>query len=1846
MGLQGISSAILTSQGDVQLAGTINTDTNPNRTGPLLGSLTSSGNLTVNAARVYPDTYTDFTLQSPAGLGTTVSIGQTTASPGEPLSAAGTLNVTADNIAISGTMLAPFGQISLTAGDSLTLAKGSVVSVSGSGLDLPFGQTQFNGENWVYTPDGLPDAISNVPAKQVTLTAPAINLQSGATVNVSGGGDLYAYEFVPGTGGSADALAAGAVPGLYAILPAARGQAAPYDPEESASPTQTQTVYLSGGAGLAAGYYALLPARYGLEPGAALIQVEPSYVSASGGQIGALADGTPVIGGYLGFGTTGLHSGVTEYEGFAVYPGSYGQQLAAYTISSAASFFGNQAASAGTGPVSEPADAGTLSLRVSSATNPTLSNLLDLQGSVVTAAASGGRGALVNISAPDLVINDGAAAAASDAGIVVVSAPVIQAWNASQLTLGGETSTQTVTPTTSAGVGLAPVTVTSIAVAANTVTIDSGVSLTADQIDVVAQQSIDVKSGATLASTSGAKGSPLNTLPQQQLIALADVTGSPDSLPQGALLSVSDVTVGVIGQPAANGLPMAGRPASTGGAAATITVESGATLKSGGAVSLDAPGGIVTAGTISGKGASWSLSSDSISFGGSNDTLNIDSALLAELQQAGAVRLASAGDIDIDAPVTLGANKVTATPTLSALTLIASSLNNNVTPTGAGSADSVFGAGTLTLGGVAVAAGDPVVGAGTLSLIADTLVVGPGTLAVDGFANTQAQVAGAVATLGSGGLNVGGTLQINAVQLTAAPDATAKAPGTTIAATGMLTIGAPTQLAAGTSLPTYLGGDLTLLANGIEDAGAIAVPSGLVTLDAGGGTLHLAGTGSIDTAGRIVPVLNQSQGSPGGIVSLVATGNVTLDANSRISVGGAGTAPAGSIDVTGGIIDASSTLQGAASGTGGSFSLNAAQLLKGLTPLAADLLAGGFTDAIEVRVATGPLQLASTAQLTANTIGLTADSGAVDIAGVLSAPSGATRGLIDLSAGNSVTLESSAALHADGAGSAGRGGEIELNSTCQTCTITLGSGSVMSTEGAAEMGEVVLRAPVYSANDMAINVGARGIGADVSRAGQVIIDPVLILNESATTISRNLASDVQAAVNLEAGALPTIESHLNPTGSSQMVVHAGLEIQDSSAADTLVLPSLDLSSFSSHGEVVDLTVRAAGAVTVAGTISDGVTARQTVASSTGAAVYGCATGPCASGTLILVAGADLSSADPLATLSGSQAKLTLGLPAVGNTLHPGTVRTGTGDINLAAAGDIVFTAGSAAYTAGTGTVTTTASILGGHTAGLVNFANDGGDVRIAAGGDVVGAPVQGDAGDYTVTGWQLRQGNATTAAQYGINLDAFDWNVGALAGGDVAVAARGQLSNLSAAVADSYSGGNLIGAGGGLTLRAVGDIGSAQIYVADGIGTVSTGGGLTAVRQNLGNSVGSSFALGNAPISVWARQGIQVDAVYNPTYTAQYGTLAQGGNGAFLSYGANSALDLASTAGDVDFELVPTNPVMGVLIGPSILGAKNGQNNYLIMPSSLSLTSYQQDVDLAIAADTAVLYPSGQGQLQLFAGHDIVTTRGGGFTMADSPVAAVPTVATPGVQLPAFGPYRDGFSEFQGDVHQGDTDPALVTAGQDIVDLQLSIPKAAQIVAGRDILGLTFQGQNLSTSDTTLISAGRDVSYQSAGGIRLGGPGSLDLFAGRNIDLGFSGGVETVGNFDNPNLPTVAGADITMLVGCGTQGADYRNFLTQIVAPSSTYAGDLVNYAESLTGNANLSLAQAETAFGTLTAPQQAAFIDPVFFNELLVSGRAANAGTGVGFTQGYAAISALLSQQPHRHGDRPRHLSRQSGPV
>jgi filamentous hemagglutinin len=1847
---QGTSNVSFSSLGDLKLRG----ETISSGSTSLQGSLTVAGNVTLDAARIYPLTATSFAVDavSAAGTASTVTIGQTSANPGTPLSAGGALSITANTITSTGTVYAPFGTISLDANTNLTLGDGSVTSVSGGGLTIPYGQTQLGGQQWVYQPPVTgPQTVSGVPSRLVSLQAPAVTITKQAVIDLSGGGDLSAFEWVPGSGGTKDKLTsdstvAGYVPGLYAIVPSTRGQASPQDPQNSLNSTITsgESVYLSGGGGLAAGFYPLLPARYALEPGAFLIQVEPQLQSTTAGSMGALADGTPVVAGYLSYGSTGLHQ-TPGYTGFAVYPGSYANQLAQYDQHSASSYFSAAASAAGRVRPTLPADAGTFSLTVTNAAT----NTLDLAGQVRSAAASGGLGAPVEISANDLVIGTPTGTVPADA--VSISGSVIAGWQPGSLLLGGTASADGST----------------INVVSNTVTVGAGTTLTAGQIALVANQSIDVQSGATLPSNSAASGTAPATAPATQSITLAGTAGATP-----ALLGVSDLNWLI---------PMrTGGTASAG--AATVAVDAGGTLASRGSLSIDGIGGVTLNGTLTGAGAEWSLGSSSIAIvpaGVQADALSINPGLVAQLNAAGAVRLASTGSIDLYTPATLGVNS-SGTPTLGSLTLAASSLNNLTGASGAsgptaGPATEQFGANTLTLEGSGVSGLPGAAGpaGANLSFFAGVLDVGPNALSVNGFASTRATVSGAVIGEGSGALNVGGDLNLAAADVTAS--ATAQ---TIISATGALTV-APAAGGSSGKLPVLLGGELTLSGSTIDVSGKISAPSGIVNLLANGAITVDAGA-SVSAAGSMVTIGNQSAATPGGKVAMTAGTNLTLSSGATVDVSGAGAAAGGVLNLTAGqSVSIGSTLKGSggAAAGGGSFSLDAGSLgaasgagANALTALAATLGAGGFSDAIDVRARSGDLNLAAGSSLTANAVTLTADSGQLTVGGTITADSGALRGSLSLFGGAGVTVDGT--LRADG-GTSGRGGTIEIGAgqlmADQTGlfdrynggSIQL-AGSTISTVGAAGNGTLLLRAPALTAtNDVAIGSLA---STTLTGVGQVIVIPVLPFNTANTTIfssstaptaadfqqvQQNVQNYMTAAGQNISGRLALNGAPLMIEPGVELIAPGSLTLQSADG----VSPSLDLSSWRFNGAPVDLTIRAAGDLLVANTVSDGF-ASATLHNLTQPILL-----PGPSSSIHLVAGADLTSANPLEVIAGGNGSLTLGSTVSGSATA--VVRTGTGSIDLIAAKDIVIgNPGSGAYTAGIPAVApggTTANpypqflpragteqfssdalgnqygygVLVPRTNILMSFPTGGGNVTVRAGEDILGSALTTP----SVTVWQVREGGANSKLAlpaWGVNLAAYDWSFGTLGGGDLNIVAGRDALNVTAAAADSllpqYGGPTQYVTGGGLALTAGRNIGSTQVFLADGTGSVTAGGALTAVLPSLtpgDPNVGSGFYLQSSTLNVTARQGIAVDGVFNPTVLPQPNTSSGSPlTGSYFGYSDNSTLNLETVAGDVN--LGQASGAAVTLLGFAASNNLSGSIGAGVFPGSFSADALGGSLSFGSGIGNGglvTLFPSPQGQLDLLAAKDI-NGGGGSFAMSDAVPGSYATVATPLSNQPVVGPT----AAFNGNIHMADTAPALVTAGGSISELTLSIPKAAQVVAGQDITDLTYTGENLNSTDQTLLMAGRDFVYTSPvglGSVSVGGPGALDVLAGRNVSLGVSlAGIITTGNLQNANLPTAQGADLTIATGLGTT-LDSAGFLTKIIAPSTTYQAALIGYVESLQGSTGLSFAAAESAFQGLTAAQQRPLLDQVFFNELSSSGLAANTVPGAGFTQGYAAIDALF---------------------
>jgi filamentous hemagglutinin len=1812
IGVLGAQAVSLNSSGDVALLGIAIEGAQP------VGSLALTGNLTIDAARLYPTTQTSYSIDV-LGSGNAVTIGQTAVDSATPLSAGGSLSIFADRIDSTGTILAPFGTITLSAGTSLTLAPDSVTSVSASGATIPYGATQLGAAQWVYNgADSEQLTVSGIPQREVQLLGPSVSIAPGATINVSGGGNLQAYEWVPGTGGTADALNAdpsvSGIKGLYAIVPTLGSAYAPFDPQESGGTTAAGTsiyqpgasIYLSGGGGITAGTYALLPPRYALLPGAFLVQVQSGYTNIVPGQQASLADGTPVVAGYLTFGATGLHN--AGYEGVAVWPGSYGQELATYTISNAQSFFAAAASAAGAPVPDLPADAGRLSIAVG--------NNLSFQGSLLASAgAGGGQAAEIDISATQLEVTGSSGSVPS--GTVGIAASEISGWQAGELILGGS-------PGSDPG---------SLQVSANSVTVGSGAQVQAGQVILLANQSIDLQAGSSVLSNSAASGTAPQSAPLATPVTLVTSTGS--AATGAALLAVSDQE-----------LPLVQRT-SGGAGPATITLESGSTVASLGAIAIDAPGTVTLDGTLKGPGASWSLASTGIGLLGPaspSDTLQINGATLASLQGAGTITLTGLQSIDINSPLQLGGLAAAGTPTMSALNLSTPALNLASSAATAG-----FDAATITIAGTGVASpATATPGAGTLSFNTEQFNVGSGAVTINGAAQTNIAASSGFVGQGIGQILSSGDLTITAPVITAASAASLQIS----LPNGTLSLNAPASAGSGVAplMPSALGGELVFSAATINQAASIIVPAGDVELQAAG-NLSLASGAVINVSGIEVAIADQTVGAEGGHIALSAGGALNLAGGSSLSVSGAGDAPAGEMQlIAAGSADVGASLAGQSSAgvESGIFSLDSGSLVQSLTTLSGALQSGGFQQQIDVHVGSGNLALAAGAQMTANQVTLTTDTGLIDIAGTISAPNSDLRGQIGLYGGEGVLLESTAQLHADTTGGTQIGGNIEIG-TGSGGAVTLDSGSVISAAGTAGAGTLLVRAPLSNGGT---NIAVTAAGSDLGQLGQILIEPVFV--EAATLTGEanygtpsaadyaRIWNDVNTQMN---NAVPNIEASLNPGSSPLLQVRAAIDLEQTgdltltSAPNLGILGSPDLWRF--NGQPVDLTVRATGSITVATTISDGFQTVLNGSHGSSLELYAPADGSIYdAASLRFVAGADQSSPNPLAVVDNSDQTLQIGTST--NGTPNGIIRTGTGEIDLVASGNICFTAQCNATGVTSGEVYT-AGLPGAPSApvplstSVFNFPTAGGNVVVNAGGDIIGGivpngPPNSNAGP-SISTWQIRQGNGSTPVQWGIDLSEYTqygWNLASLGGGDVSVTSGGDITDLSAAAADSSvanaDGSSTLFQSGGLEVRASGNIGSGLFYEADGASMLNAGAAFSTFRTDSQGGVGSLIALGNAQVSIEARTGVQIDAVVNPTVMTQFApskTLTS----SFFTYSQDSSLTVQSSAGDVTLGSNPTH--ISTLLGSAGKGVGGIELYY---PASLYASSLSQDLILP----AATLFPSADGQLQLLAARDIDSPDSAFLTMSDAFAAEVATAANPGgvaqIQLQQY--------EFQSGAHIDDPNPAVVAAGRDINDLELSVPKATQIIAGRDITDLYFYGQNLNSTDLTLISAGRNYTDTLDGTgtgalVQVGGPGAVDLLAGGNVNLGFSFGVVTVGNVVNPNLADSTGADITVMAGLG-QSPDYSALLKDIVAPDPVYQAQLVSYVEGLDGQSGLSFASAETDFNDLSSGQQRAFLNSVFFNQLLISGQDDTTIAGAGFALGYAAIDTLFPNSQSATGASP----------
>ncbi len=1300
LSLQNIGSAnLVAANGDIRGDGTFDV----------------AGAITLTAGQIYPPTEVTFNIAAfdyqvdgatQGGSVTLLAAGNRQL----PLSAGGTLNIFATTINQGGVLRAPIGTINVGSSsfsnattdpisnlpfastDRLTVTPTSIISVSavdptsGQTTTIPYG-TNSNGTAWI-DPSGVDITAGGVPGKTITLTATTVIDGSGSTADIRGGGDLLAYRFVPGLGGTIDILGSSS---SYAIVPGYGATYAPYDPGYSNPSLQLgDQIYLNASAALPAGTYTLLPARYALLPGAVLVTAQTSVPSS------ALLrpDGSTLVSGYRFNAFTGQPQATPLLTAFEVAPQAIVQTRAQYDTYLANTFLSAGALANDAAVPRLPMDSGHLVLAATGA--------MTLQGAVLDQAPEGGRGGLVDINSPSDIFIAGPGVVAP-LGTLVLDSAELSSFQAESLLIGG------LREDTPAG--------TVVSVSTNSIVVNNSDSpLTGSGLTLVAKNNITV----TPDSKIEAAGTSTNADP----LLLGNQT-SPGS-GNGVLIRVNTDPQASI---ARQGVDNSTSPTLTIGAGAMISGAS-VTIDSTSATSLD-PAAVLSGASIALDSGQISLVLDNPGSLQATTGLVLSGPAFASLQQsAQSLSLLSYSSLDIYGTGQIGASDV------ASLALHAGSIRgfNNGGGAVTFAAQDIFVDNSSN--GQAVDSVDAT--RGSLTFETSRIHFGNGLVQIDQFANTNLIASGGIIFAGNGGLTTEGSLALTTPVVTGTTGS-----GYALNTAGLLTIDRP---AAGTpaTVSGGLGASLTLIGGSVVENSDIVLPSGRLTIQANGAlpASNLTIGGNLDVSGTAQQFYDLVKYTDGGAIDLVATnGDVQLGAGSLVTVAAqpAG-GDAGSLTVSapqGGIVT-DGTLNGSG-GAGGVFSLDVGSL-SGTATLSGLLNAGGFVQSRNIRVRTGDVIIDGNSS--SRIFYLSADQGSITVTGTIDAYSN-SGGTIGLYANGSVTLASGAQLNASAIApdAGGNLGLVDLETRgANGGQIDIQSGSLINLSlGAGPGGTLHLRAPQ---NDAATDFAVTTIQGEILNPGSIIAEAYRVFDASADGSIDNQEAAVLANGLALSNSAPAITARvLGTNGSFAPIFHVrpGAEITNPTG-DLVLSQDWDLSTYrgGERKPLVDqlgnplldpsgnplmagvepgiLTLRAQGSIILNGALTDGFgdgtgnVPRDlfgNVARWTSPLLPTFADGTSQqSWSYRITAGADFTAANyrdtvpppfntPAASLSlgvfGGNVAFGLtgpgGFDALVNSAlagHYQVIRTGTGDIDISVSGDIKLQNPFATiYTAGT-----------------------------------------------------------------------------------------------------------------------------------------------------------------------------------------------------------------------------------------------------------------------------------------------------------------------------------------------------------------------------------------------------------------------------------------------------------------------------------------------------------------------------------------------------------------------------------
>ncbi|QWP75491.1 filamentous hemagglutinin family protein [Lysobacter sp. K5869] len=1119
--LRNFADASFDSRGDIRFhtPNEYQSATIANEVRRVPGELLTGGDLSFRAAQLYPATGETFIVRAlgakDAGgqrADTSIRIAGNGNAAALPLSAGGQLLLDATQIEQAGTLRAPAGQIVLGAANAddpatralfnqlaltptrkVTLAPGSLTSVSLDGRVLPYGKTV---DSLQWDGNDVEQRLTAPPLKRISLDGAELALQDGARVDLSGGGDLQAFEWVAGTGGSRDLLSTYAVSyadggsgtraslypdarEVYAIVPGAQSPLAASDPllSQGAGGGQVgKSVYLSGVPGLADGVYTLLPGRYATLPGAFRVVQRSGGQDALASQNLTAPDGTHRVAGYYVDALSGAREARSQL--FDVQSAAVWGQYSQYQLSRANKFFSEQASKAGRFAPQLPRDGGQLVLSAQRA--------LELAARLDVAAADGGAAAQIDLVADAIQIRGRNQAARE--GYVQLDAGQLSALGAGSLLIGG------VRERGSDG--------TAISVRARDVLVsnDAASPLQGPEIVLVAKagdgsQGVRLEDGSVIQARGALAGAGDLQLSVGQNADAA--SNRPAISGDGALLRVSNAGAATLQR---RGLPAFAQ------SRGLLDIGAGARVDGGAALMLDASGNARVDASAVLAGRDIQASSGRVVFSADPnadyDGFVVGRNTLAQFGQAQRVSLRSYGEmafygdieVDSDRELNLSARRFGGDGGRVRLRAQRLSLGNE-------------------LGVQGGPAGDAPAGAGALELRGDAVAFTGGDSQFAGFDKVSVDAGKQISAGGRGSVDFGAAdlrLQAPLIQAEGGAEQSLRSGGAIVLAR----VG---EAAGDAARPQ--GGALELRGASVTGSALIRANSGRASLVATQGDVRLDAGSAIDVSALPKAIFDQPVYAPGGRIELRAErGGIALASGAGLDVSAAaGGGDAGELRLLAaqGAIALDGTLKGAApKGQGGRIELDSGSALD-LDALAQRLAQSGIDRSVSVRSRAGNLQLSAGQTLKAREVSLIADGGAdallrdaangnVRVLGDIDA-SGSAGGRIELYGRHGVELQGR--LLANGSAADKRGGTVRIGTGGRsdgTLNADYGYQNVLSdaagvirigrdalidvrggSAGGLSGGKVELRAPLLVGGDVnvvidspAAIVGAREVGLE------------------------------------------------------------------------------------------------------------------------------------------------------------------------------------------------------------------------------------------------------------------------------------------------------------------------------------------------------------------------------------------------------------------------------------------------------------------------------------------------------------------------------------------------------------------------------------------------------------------------------------------------------------------------------------------------------------------------------------------------------------------------------------------------